>query len=121
MNPHWDARRWKKSLEAAAKTIMSAAPIKQEIFLERLASLRERIEDWCNKFGYGNQDNYLERKNAEGKTVWHQTDWDYVDGMHNTVYNSHYHRNGEDGFGNDYSYNDETLKRFNEMWKRYEI
>ena len=41
--------------------------------------------------------------------------------MHNTVYNSHYHRKGEDGFGNDYSYDDSTLKKLNNMWRRYEI
>ena len=115
MNPNYN-RMWQ-----AVKEVIKNGPIKQEIFLERLEALRERIEIWCNKFGYGNQDNYLERKNAEGKTVWHQTDWDFVDNMHNTVLNSHYHRDGGDGFGNDYSYNDETLIRLNKMWRRYEI
>ena len=98
-----------------------SSEIKQEIFLEKLESLRDRIEDWCNKFGYANQDNYIERKNADGEIVWHKSDWEFVDDMHNTVYNSHYHRKGEDGFGNDYSYDDSTLKKLNNMWRRYEI
>ena len=54
MNPNYN-RMWQ-----AVKEIITNGPIKQEIFLERLASLRERIEDWCNKFGYNNQDNYAE-------------------------------------------------------------
>ena len=103
------------------KEVIAKAPVKQEIFLERLEALRTRIEKWCSEFGYDNQDNYAETKNNEGEIVWFKSDWDYVDGMHNTVYNSHHHREGGDGFGNDYSYNDETLKRFNEMWRRYEI
>ena len=106
---------------ATVKEVITNGPIKQEIFLERLEALRERIEIWCNKFGYEQQDNYAERKNAEGEIVWHKTDWAFVDDMHNTVYNSHHKREGEDGFGNDYSYNDETLKRFNKMWRRYEV
>tara|TARA_Y100000310_G_C20268249_1_gene616780 strand:+ start:126 stop:476 length:351 start_codon:yes stop_codon:yes gene_type:complete len=106
---------------ATVKEVITNGPIKQEIFLERLSDLRERIEIWCNKFGYEQQDNYAERKNAEGEIVWHKTDWSYVDDMHNTVYNSHHKREGEDGFGNDYSYNDETLKRFNKMWRKYEV
>ena len=103
------------------KEVITKAPIKQEIFLERLEALRTRIEKWCSEFGYDNQDNYAETKNDEGEIVWFKSDWDYVDGMHNTVYNSHHHREGKDGFGNDYSYNDETLKRFNKMWRRYEV
>ena len=103
------------------KEVITNSPIKQEIFLERLSALRDRIENWCNKFGYEQQDNYLERTNSEGEVVWHKTDWAFVDDMHNTVYNSHHKREGEDGFGNDYSYNDETLKRFNKMWKKYEV
>ena len=117
MNPN----RYRQWVVEAVKEIITNGPIKQEIFLERLASLRDRIEDWCNKFGYANQDNYLERKNSEGEIVWHKSDWEFVDDMHNTVYNSHYHRKGEDGFGNDYSYNDETLKTLNKMWRRYEV
>ena len=113
-------RRWITTV----KEVITKAPVKQEIFLERLSVLRDRIENWCNEFGYDNQDNYAERKNAEGEIVWFKSDWDYVDGMHNTVYNSHYKTRPVDeidGFGNDYSYNDETLKRFNKMWRRYAL
>ena len=115
MNPNYN-RIWQ-----AVKEVIKNGPIKQEIFLKRLEALRERIEIWCNKFGYNNQDNYAEHRDDKGRLIWHQTDWDYVDSMHNTVYNSHYHRKGEDGFGNDYSYNDKTLKKFNKLWKKYEI
>ena len=106
---------------ATVKEVITKAPVKQEIFLERLSALRTRIEKWCSEFGYDNQDNYAETKNNEGEIVWFKSDWDYVDGLHNTVYNSHYNREGRDGFGSDYSYNDKTLKRFNKMWRRYEI
>ena len=70
------------------KEVITKAPVKQEIFLERLEALRTRIEKWCSEFGYDNQDNYAETKNDEGEIVWFKSDWDYVDGMHNTVYNS---------------------------------
>tara|TARA_B110001454_G_C12414351_1_gene306597 strand:+ start:216 stop:575 length:360 start_codon:yes stop_codon:yes gene_type:complete len=119
MTPNYK-KIWSPLLRAV-KLVIINTPIKQEIFLERLSALRDRIEDWCNKFGYENQDNYAERRNTDGKIVWHKSDWEYVDGMHNTVYNSQYNREGEDGFGNDYSYNDETLMGFNKMWRRYEI
>jgi hypothetical protein len=35
--------------------------------------------------------------------------------MYNAVYN------GPDGFGNDYSFNKDTVKTWNRLWKRYKI
>ena len=52
--------------------------------------------------------NYTERLDKNGTAVWKVTDWEFVDNMCKTIYNS-----------NDFDYTGDTLKRLNWMWKRY--
>ena len=60
-------------------------------------------------------DNRTIRKNKEGSIVWKQSDWEFVDNMYCTVINS------KKGFGNDYSFDKDTVKTWNKMWHRYKI
>ena len=89
--------------------------IERKLLLENLLRLRSRIEDWTRVHGWNKMDNHKERKNIEGKVVWKLSDWEFVDNMYKAVYN------GSDGFGNDYSFNMDTVKTWNRLWKRYEI
>ena len=58
--------------------------------------------------GYDAMDNYSERLDKYGNVIWKLTDWEFVDNMHNTIYNDH-----------DFGYDGDLLKRLNKMWKRY--
>jgi hypothetical protein len=89
--------------------------IERKLLLENLLRLRSRIENWTEVHGWENMDNHKETKNVEGKVVWKLSDWEFVDNMYKAVYN------GPDGFGNDYSFNMDTVKTWNRMWKRYKI
>ena len=60
-------------------------------------------------------DNHREKKNYYDKVVWKLSDWEFVDNMYGAVYN------GPDGFGSDYSFNMDTVKTWNRLWKRYEL
>ena len=72
--------------------------------------MRTRIEDWCEKNGYENMGNYVERKNSDGKIVWKRSDWEHVDALHNTILND-----------DTVIYTKSTLEELNKMWKRYEF
>ena len=72
--------------------------------------MRTRIEEWCENYGYENMGNYVERKNSDGKVVWHRSDWEHVDSMHNLIYNDE-----------DYYYTKDTFKQLNKIWKKYEL
>ena len=89
--------------------------IERKLLLENLLRLRCRIEDWTHIHGWENMDNRTVRKNKEGSIVWKQTDWEFVDNMYCAVINSN------EGFGNDYSFNMDTIKTWNKMWKRYKV
>ena len=89
--------------------------IERKLLLENLLRLRCRIEDWTHIHGWENMDNRTVRKNKEGSIVWKQTDWEFVDNMYCAVINSN------EGFGNDYSFNKDTVKTWNKMWHRYKI
>ena len=66
------------------------------------------MEAWINVNGFGNQSNQSERRNKDGEVVWKRTDWEYVDDMHNTLYNDH-----------ELWSDKEVLKNLNRLWKRY--
>ena len=89
--------------------------IERKLLLEKLLRLRSRIEDWTRVHGWNKMDNHKETKNKDGEVVWKLSDWEFVDNMYKAVYN------GPDGFGNDYSFNKDTVKTWNRMWKRYEL
>ena len=89
--------------------------IERKLLLENLLRLRSRIEDWTEVHGWENMDNHKETKNIEGKVVWKLSDWEFVDNMYCAVINSN------EGFGNDYSFNKDTVKTWNKMWHRYKI
>jgi hypothetical protein len=89
--------------------------INPKTLAEKLLLLRSRIEDWTHIHGWENMDNRTVRKNKEGSIVWKQTDWEFVDNMYCAVINSN------EGFGNDYSFNKDTVKTWNKMWHRYKI
>jgi len=72
--------------------------------------LRIRIEDWCEKNGYENMSNVAERKNKDGEVVWKRSDWEFVDDMHNLIYNDE-----------EYYYTKDTFRELNKMWKKYEF
>ena len=72
--------------------------------------LRIRIEEWCNVHGYDKMDNIAERKNKKGERVWHRSDWEHVDDMHNLIYNDE-----------EYYYTKDTFRELNKMWKGYEL
>ena len=83
--------------------------------LEKLLRLRCRIEDWTEVHGWKEMDNHKEAKNKDGKVVWELSDWELVDSMYSAVVNGH------GGFGDDYSFNKDSIKNWNKMWKRYEM
>ena len=89
--------------------------ISPKVLAEKLLLLRCRIEDWTHIHGWENMDNRTIRKNKEGSIVWKQSDWEFVDNMYCTVINS------KKGFGNDYSFDKDTVKTWNKMWHRYKI
>ncbi len=84
--------------------------MKKEIFLKKLVSLRTRIEKWCEKNGYENMGNVAERKNSDGTVVWRRSDWEFVDDMHNLIYNDE-----------PYFYTKDTYKDLNTMWNKYKL
>ena len=88
--------------------------IRRKELLEKLLRLRCRIEDWAQVHGWKDMDNHTERKNKDGKVVWKQSDWEFVDNMYSAVVN------GPEGFGNDYFFDKDTVKIWNKMWKRYQ-
>ena len=89
--------------------------IRRKELLEKLLRLRCRIEDWTLVHGWKNMDNVKETKNEDDTIVWKLSDWEYVDNMYNAVVN------GPGGFGNNYTFNMDTVKTWNRMWKRYKI
>jgi len=89
--------------------------IKRKKLAEKLLLLRCRIEDWTSFNGWDNMDNHTVRKNKDGSIVWKQTDWEFVDNMYGSVVN------GPAGFGNDYFFDKDTVKKWNRMWHRYKI
>ena len=84
--------------------------MKKKVLLNRLKQLLERIEVWITKNGYRNLSNYKERKNKYGAVVWNQTDWEFVDGFYNALYND-----------DELWYNKDMLKNLNRLWKKYNI
>ena len=80
----------------------------KEVLLKKLKQLLERIEVWITKNGYRNLSNYKERKNEDGEVVWRQSDWEFVDGFYNALYND-----------DEFWYNKDMLKNLNRMWKKY--
>ena len=81
----------------------------RETILEKLDSLKERIEDWAAINGYGNLDNSDERKSNEtGKLIWRRTDWEYVDDTYGLMINDESFYPGK-----------ECFKKMNVMWKKY--
>ena len=77
---------------------------------EKLLKLRSRIEDWTSIYGWENQDNQSERKDKQGRVVWKRGDWEFVDDMYGVIIN-----------GDEFFWGKDTYKKFNELWKRYEI
>lgn len=86
----------------------------KSIMLRKLLKLKDRIETYGHKYGWDSIDNYTERINREsegkGHTIWKVSDWEFVDNMHNTIYNDH-----------DFGFNGVILSRLNKMWKKYYI
>ena len=80
----------------------------KKVLLEKLVRLRKRIEAWADKNGFKNLGNISEKKDADGKVVWRRTHWEYVDDMHNALYND-----------DEYWYDEKTLKELNRLWKKY--
>ena len=89
--------------------------IERKLLLENLLRLRSRIENWTQVHGWTNLDNHRVKKDKQGRVVWKLSDWEFVDNMYGAVYN------GKGGFGNDYSFNMDTIKTWNRLWKRYEL
>ena len=87
---------------------MQLVNVNREILLNKLERLQERIEAWIEKNGYKNLDNHIERMNKYGVVVWKQTDWEFVDGFYNAIYN-----------GDEFWYSRDTLKNLNRMWDQY--
>jgi hypothetical protein len=77
---------------------------------EKLLRLRARIEDWASLNGYENMGNWSERKNSEGEVVWRKSHWEWVDDCYGVIIN-----------GYEFSWGKEQYKKFNDMWKQYEI
>jgi len=88
--------------------IQKKLKINRKNLLKKLEFLRLRIEVWCTKNGYDKMDNYTERLDKGGNVVWKVSDWEFVDNMHNTIYNDR-----------EFGYNGDTLKKLNRMWNRY--
>jgi|TARA_R110000823_G_C15635073_1_gene469158 tRNA A58 N-methylase Trm61 len=84
--------------------------LKRQILLNKLKSLRTRIEDWCEINGYDNMGNYVERKNSNKDIVWKRSDWEHVDALHNTILND-----------NTVIYTKPTLEQLNKIWKKYKL
>ena len=80
----------------------------KEVLLKKLKQLLERIEVWIEKNDYKNLDNHIERMNKYGVVVWKQTDWEFVDGFYNALYND-----------DEFWYSRDTLKNLNRMWDQY--
>ncbi len=81
----------------------------RETILEKLDSLKERIEDWAAINGYDKLDNSDERKNNEtGELIWRRTDWEYVDDTYGLMINDESFYPGK-----------ECFKKMNVMWKKY--
>ena len=78
---------------------------------KKITLLRERIEAWSHKHGYGNMDNAEETRNEDtGEIIWSRTDWEYVDDTYNHYIND-----------KDYRPYQATLIKMNELWKKYYI
>ena len=86
--------------------------IRRKELMEKLLRLRCRIEDWTQVHGWKNMDNLKETKNKDDTVVWKLSDWEFVDNYYNAVVN------GPDGFGNNYTFNMDTVKTWNRMWNR---
>ena len=80
----------------------------RDIILEKLDSLKERIEEWAAIDGYGNLDNSDERMDNEGVTIWRRTDWEYVDDTYGLMINDE-----------SFYPNKDCFKKMNVMWKKY--
>ena len=83
---------------------------KRKVVGEKLLRLRSRFEDWTSINGWEYQDNQAERKNKDGEVVWKRGDWEFVDDMYGIIIN-----------GGEFWWDKETYKKFNKLWKRYEI
>ena len=80
----------------------------RDIILEKLDSLKERIEEWAFINGYDNLDNSDERMDNEGVTIWRRTDWEYVDDTYGLMIND-----------KSFYPNQECFKKMIVMWKKY--
>ncbi len=77
---------------------------------EKLLKLRARIEDWASLNGYENMGNWSERKNSDGEVVWRKSHWEWIDDCYGVIIN-----------GYEFDWGKEQYKKFNDLWKFYEI
>tara|TARA_R110002096_G_scaffold328896_1_gene522890 strand:- start:158 stop:424 length:267 start_codon:yes stop_codon:yes gene_type:complete len=88
--------------------------LKRQPLLKKLTLLRTRIEEWSEKNGYENMENYIERyhtsKSGQKTLTYKRSDWEHVDALHDTILND-----------NTVIYAKRTLKELNEIWKKYEL
>lgn len=77
--------------------------------MEKIERLRERIEDFCNENGYDKMGNEVERRDEKtGEIIYHQSHWEFVDGMYGYMYND-----------KSYYPHSNVLKKMNKLWNRY--
>ena len=83
-------------------------PDQYNIIINKLDTLKERIEDWASINGYDNVENAEERKDDDGDIIWQRTDWEYVDDTHNLMINDE-----------DFYPHASCFKKMNTLWKKY--
>ena len=82
----------------------------KKIIINKIDTLKERIEDWASINGYDNVENAEERKDDDGDIIWQRTDWEYVDDTHNLMIND-----------KDFYPHASCFKKMNVLWKKYYI
>ena len=80
----------------------------KKIIINKIDTLKERIEDWASINGYDNVENAEERKDDDGDIIWQRTDWEYVDDTYNTMINE-----------KDWYPHPKAFKKMNILWKKY--
>ena len=88
--------------------------MRKEKLLDKLKSLRTRIEEWCEENGYENMGNYIERyhtsKSGQKTITYKRSDWEFVYDMYHLIYND-----------NPYFYGRDTFNQLNELWYKYKL
>tara|TARA_R100000008_G_scaffold7831_1_gene4173 strand:+ start:6278 stop:6532 length:255 start_codon:yes stop_codon:yes gene_type:complete len=82
----------------------------RKVIIDKMKKLRTRIETWTRVHGHENLSNSEEHRDDKGRIIWKRSDWEYVDDTYGHMVND-----------DEYEPHSNTLRKMNQLWKRYNV